>query len=277
MVQPWFSDLNSSELKKYIFEHEEDDYILLDVRQPKEYAKGHIPGAILIPLGELETRVIELDQGKDIIIYCRSGKRSRIAAFFITASGISFKAVYNLERGIAGWYGAKLEELPAVALFDDIEDVETILLKAMDLEKGAENFYSLCADKYSGSVVASFASTLAKLEEGHARVVYSILKCKKPDVPSFTELYSNMSGDILEGGVKIEDALSRISTIADEICINFMEMALDIEYRAYDLYRNLAMSADKPDMKDAFYQLSSQEKSHIRIVAGGIALCFEKS
>ena len=66
-----------------------EDYILLDVREREEYNAGHIPGAILIPYTELETRAeAELPQ-KDqlILVYCRSGRRSKIAAETLLALG----------------------------------------------------------------------------------------------------------------------------------------------------------------------------------------------
>lgn len=276
MLQHDFVNLSADELKSYMSDHAEQDYTLVDVRQPKEYVSGHIPGAVLIPLKELEQRVFELEEKKDIIVYCRSGKRSRVAATFIIASGISFDSLYNLDKGILGWNGKKLEDMPAVSLFEDLEDLDTTLTRAMDFEKGAEKFYSICAERHYSSAFAPFAGTLAKLEEGHARFVYSILKDMNPGIPAFHEMYAAMEGDILEGGISIEDALSHLAAIPDERCLNFMEMALDIEYRAYDLYRNLAMHAEALDVKDVLYKLSSQEKSHIRIVAGGMDLCVEE-
>ena len=46
-----------------------DQYNLVDVRQPKEYERGHLPGAKLIPLGELKDRLSEVDPNKPTIIY----------------------------------------------------------------------------------------------------------------------------------------------------------------------------------------------------------------
>ena len=59
-----------------------EDYVLLDVREKEEYDEGHIPGAILIPHGEISERAEEVIINKDvqILVYCRSGRRSKIAA-----------------------------------------------------------------------------------------------------------------------------------------------------------------------------------------------------
>ncbi len=71
----------TAEEAKQIMDSEEG-YIILDVRTQEEYDEGHIPGAILIPNTELEARAEENFPDKDqlILVYCRSGRRSKIAA-----------------------------------------------------------------------------------------------------------------------------------------------------------------------------------------------------
>jgi rhodanese-related sulfurtransferase len=61
--------MNAEEAKTYINTHKEGTYSLLDVRQPSEYEKSHIPGAVLIPLPELLNRNGELDPQKPVIAY----------------------------------------------------------------------------------------------------------------------------------------------------------------------------------------------------------------
>jgi rhodanese-related sulfurtransferase len=64
-----FKNLTSDALREYMREHQEKDYLLIDVRQPKEYREGHIAGAHLLPLGELSARMTELPLDRDIIFY----------------------------------------------------------------------------------------------------------------------------------------------------------------------------------------------------------------
>jgi rhodanese-related sulfurtransferase len=60
---------SAQEVKKYIDEHEEGSYTLLDVRQPNEYEEAHIPGSKLIPLPQLGDALSEIDPKKPVIVY----------------------------------------------------------------------------------------------------------------------------------------------------------------------------------------------------------------
>ncbi len=62
------ASINSDEAKKMTADYS-DDVVLLDVRQPGEYKRSHIPGAKLIPIKELESRLHELDPDKPTIVY----------------------------------------------------------------------------------------------------------------------------------------------------------------------------------------------------------------
>ena len=75
--------------------------VVLDVREPWEYRQGHVPGAILIPLGELVQRVEELDPGKPIAVICATGSRSQSAAALLGQK--NFKTIYNVLNGTSGW------------------------------------------------------------------------------------------------------------------------------------------------------------------------------
>jgi molybdopterin/thiamine biosynthesis adenylyltransferase/rhodanese-related sulfurtransferase/molybdopterin converting factor small subunit len=85
---------------KHKLEHG-DRFLLLDVREPHEYLICNIPGAKLIPLGELPKRVNELDTAVDIVVHCKSGMRSAKACDFLRQAG--FKKVRNMRGGILAW------------------------------------------------------------------------------------------------------------------------------------------------------------------------------
>ncbi len=64
--------------------------VLVDVRTPKENAHVALPGSLLLPLQELEARTKEIDAlaGKDVVVYCHHGMRSRTGAQFLSGRGI---------------------------------------------------------------------------------------------------------------------------------------------------------------------------------------------
>ncbi len=78
-----------------------EDGQLVDVREPDEVASGSLPGAINIPLGQLEERLEELDQERRVVLLCRSGGRSGQASEFLVASG--FGDVVNLTGGMLAY------------------------------------------------------------------------------------------------------------------------------------------------------------------------------
>jgi adenylyltransferase/sulfurtransferase len=78
-----------------------DNHFLLDVREPHELAISRIEGAVLIPLGELETRTAELPRDKRILVHCKSGGRSARAVSKLRELG--FNDVWNVSGGIIAW------------------------------------------------------------------------------------------------------------------------------------------------------------------------------
>ena len=75
-----YEQISAEEAKKIMDSDEE--YIILDTREQDEFDEGHIPNAILIPYTEIENKAEEIliDKDKLILVYCRSGRRSKIAA-----------------------------------------------------------------------------------------------------------------------------------------------------------------------------------------------------
>jgi rhodanese-related sulfurtransferase len=81
--------------------YEKTEHSLIDVRSVMEYAQGHVPNAINIPLQELENRLSEISVEKPVIVICASGNRSRTGAEVIANAG--YEHVYNLQGGTMVW------------------------------------------------------------------------------------------------------------------------------------------------------------------------------
>ncbi len=100
-----YSEVSSKEALKLIANL---NPFILDVRTAGEFSDGHIEGAVLIPIQELQGRLGELKgREKDpLFVYCRSGNRSTVAGKFLVDAG--FEQVINLRRGLVDWSRAGL-------------------------------------------------------------------------------------------------------------------------------------------------------------------------
>lgn len=83
-----------------------NEHVLVDVRTPSEWASGHAPKAVHIPVGEISRRMREIPEGKPVIVVCASGNRSAMAATALAKNG--FTPVYNFAGGMGAWRSAGL-------------------------------------------------------------------------------------------------------------------------------------------------------------------------
>ena len=81
--------------------------LILDVRTPAEFAAGHVPGAVLIPVDQLAARVGELGAPREIVVYCRTGHRSGLAEPVLEKSGFR---VHQLAGSWQAWEAAGMPE-----------------------------------------------------------------------------------------------------------------------------------------------------------------------
>ena len=95
-----YEQITADEAKKIMDSGEE--HIILDTREQDEFDEGHIPNAILIPYTEIENKAIEMipDKDKLILVYCRSGRRSKIAAESLAKLGYTNVKEFD---GIIDW------------------------------------------------------------------------------------------------------------------------------------------------------------------------------
>jgi phage shock protein E len=79
------------------------ELVVLDVRTPEEFAAGHVSGAVNIPYDQLPNRIAEITnaKNKDIVVYCRTGRRAAIAEDTLAAHG--FKRVMHLDGDMIKW------------------------------------------------------------------------------------------------------------------------------------------------------------------------------
>lgn len=110
-IIPGLSKTNNQALAKEISpgqasEMRDGGAFMLDVREPDEWIAGHIPGATLIPLGELSSRLSEVPKDKEVVVVCRSGNRSAEGRDILLNAG--FEQVTSMVGGMNQWASAGL-------------------------------------------------------------------------------------------------------------------------------------------------------------------------
>lgn len=93
-----FSTIKIDEVTTYA----DDGYVILDVREEYEYEEGHIPGAVNVPLSDIQEDEYTLEQSEKYVVICRSGSRSQVASTILLEAGYD---VTNVAQGMNNWTG----------------------------------------------------------------------------------------------------------------------------------------------------------------------------
>jgi len=248
------------EVRTYLELHGPDEYTLLDVRQPEEYAEGHLPGSRLLPVGELHQRMDEIDRTKPVIVYCRSGMRAANGTGVLLNAGLD--DVRNMAGGILAWQGAVATGAPEAGMwwFQDARSPEEYIALAWILEEGAKIFYSRMADRFAPLEAGDLFKGLAAAEERHKdklRKLYRVRTGSEQEPVSPDEVAVH---DTMEGGV----SLSRVLAWAEgQKPIDVLEFSVAMEVNAYDLYLKVGQRLEERESRDVLLSLAREEKAHL--------------
>lgn len=261
--------------KAFFNSHSSDSYQLVDVRQPEEYSRRHIPGALLIPLEDLVEEKGGLDREKTVFVYSNSASRALAAGQWLNSQG--FREVRFLEGGLSAWYG----ELAFghfdlnLNLLDPEAEFEDAISMAYAMEEGLQQFYVMLARETEDETFKKLYRRLASFEVDHKRDlarIYSIAQGKKLVE---NELAVHEGEQILEGGGYADITL--IKTLANtESAADVFGLAAAFETQAMDFYIRLAARAGKPEVKKFFLEMADAEKKHLAFVNRELKLCIEK-
>lgn len=259
--------LTPAKVKAILDKDKKGEFLLLDVRQPEEYEDGHIPGAMLIPLGELEARQEELDRNKKIIAYCRSGHRSMAAA--IALCGLGFKDVSSLEGGILNWRHEAIPGVPEARpeLITKAADVKDVLMLATKLERGSRNFYLAAKKKATPRGARETFQMLASAEDGHMQRLRerAVTMLGEGASPPLEKLKQELKVEHMEGAVRISPALAKVDKgFSNEM--EALEMALQKEYMSYDFYKRTSVLVNNQHATVLLHELALQERNHAHIL-----------
>jgi len=248
-VPKWSMD----KAKQYFSSHKLEEYNLIDVRQPEEYSQGHIPGAQLIPLGELANRIDEIDRNKLTLVYCRSGGRAGNGTALLAQSG--FERVHNI-GGFMDWKGLTASGAPeaAMAVFDGAYKPEEYVALAASLEESAGQFYQELSKKFVE--LKQMFDTMAVGEERHRDQLIDLYKelSGQTTPPDLT-----LAGGLMEGGIERDKA---VKWAVQSDVVDVLEFAAAMEANAHDRYIHVGRAVGGATER-AFIQLANAEKVHL--------------
>ncbi|MBI4686894.1 MAG: hypothetical protein HY756_03820 [Nitrospirae bacterium] len=244
--------------------------VFLDVREIEEYASGHIKGSVNIPLRELEYRIDEVSRDKEVVPYCRSGSRSLGASILLCSHG--FQNIMHLEGGILKWpyeleKGFPEEKAVATELTEEL--LETFRL-ALSLEKGSMIFYERASEKVEDPSIKERLTRLRLFEKKHLEKILQYYFFFSGEDPALMKQYIDSVDPLYtEGKIEINSLLLRFDeSFIDEKQV--LEIAMQKEVIAKDLYTNLAALAKEPRAVAVFNVLANEEKGHIDFLSDAI-------
>jgi rhodanese-related sulfurtransferase len=251
-------NISPEETREYIDSKPPGSFQLLDVRQPKEYEQAHIPGAILIPLGELPDRLQELNAELETIVYCRSGVRSKAGCQILTKA--DFPNVLNMTSGISGWQGQQSGGAEGLGLDYFIGgDFSSALSMAYAMETGLKQFYLLLSVKANSPKNTELLEYMAKLEDGHM----AKLNAQHQDIAINTDTNAPV---VAEGGIDVDDFLTRFGNQFKDI-ESILHAGMMFESQAYDMYTRLAHKESDQKLKSFYLQMATEERKHLQRLA----------
>jgi rhodanese-related sulfurtransferase/rubrerythrin len=258
--------ITPDEAREMIKGKKPEEFCLLDVRQPKEYERGHIPGATLIPIAQLEERLGELDPRKPTIAYCAIGGRSRAAASILQDAG--FDQSYNLKGGFNAWNGLAAPGPPetGMAYFTDVENTEDVLLLAWTLEEGTRRFYEEMADSARDPDAKKIYNNLKKAEVKHQLTITNLYyQVTGTSTDTATPFYTKYLAEdemeqVIEGRMKLGDVLAWAK---ERPVKEVLEYAIALEAKLYDLYFRMKEKYKEPAVNKVYSTLANEEKQHL--------------
>lgn len=251
-----------NEAKKLIEEKKEGEVALVDVREPEEYEKGHLPGAQLVPLSSILEKLQELDPLTTTVTYCRSGNRSRSAAALMMTKG--FSRVYSMDGGITAWKGlvATGDYTSGLFLLEGRKTVEELISLAWSLEDGTRMFYGQARDVVSDAEAKQIFISLIKAEQKHKENLLNAYRQLQGKDISEEEFITDIAKGYMESGISVQDALLWLKDKKREIR-DVLEFSMQIETNSLDLYSKILRQIEDEQAKNVFHGLIKDENSHL--------------
>lgn len=267
LVRP-VSSWSPQQLRDFLHRHHPDSLILLDVRQPAEFAAGHLPGAINVPMAQLQERADEFAGEEPLVVYCAAGVRSRAAAGALVHAGRA--NVHSLTGGLNAWEGRLAEGLPEqeLARFERFTRPAEHAALAWCLEEGTRRFYVGVAQLVGDPETTALFYDLVAAEEDHKASLLAVFEALS-GAPAPADFPACAVGEVaqegyMEGGMRVAEALdwARSRPVAQ-----ILELAMAVETNAFDRYLFLQRQLADENSRRVFELLADEERRHLRRLA----------
>lgn len=265
--------MTTEDVRRILREKNPQDYCLIDVRQPGEYAEKHIPGAKLIPLGELQAQLGEVDSKKPTIVYCRSGNRSRSAVGLLNGAG--FEDVYNMEGGMLAYNGIVAAGPPEAGTFCFPENMqpEELVAMAWYIEDGSRHFFEEMREMVQDPEARRLFTRLSEYKSAHQKNLLELFKkiSTTDPVKDFpASVLRRPPEKVMAGCVSVPEA---VNWAKNKQGADILELMMSLEANTLDLYLKLGRQVRSAKARSVFMELSEQEKRHLDT----LATAFEKA
>ena len=265
---PPISAWTPEQVRGYLRDRHPESLTLLDIRQPAEYERSHLPGAVHIPVGSLLERLGELNPGLPTIVYCSGGMLSRAAAGLLVHAG--FGEVHPLRGGLDAWRGAVAEGRPEVDLlrFRQFSTPEEQAAYAWYLEDGARTFYAEIAKAVCDTEATALFRELEVAEEHHQATLLAVFEglAGAPAPADFPHSVFPIPPEegLMEGGLTLLEALdwTRGRPVGA-----ILELAMTMETSALDRYLYLHRHLPEENARRVFEVLADEEHRHLKRLA----------
>lgn len=259
------SSINWDEANDLISTNPKGDVVFLDVRQHGEYENGHLPGAKLIPVGELDKRLSELQKDTTLVVYCAIGGRSRVASQLLAGKG--FSKVYNLSGGIKAWEKeiAIGPEDSGMHLFSRDATPEDVVVTGFGLEMGLRDFYLSMKNQVQSEDAKGIFDELADIEIIHQKQLVELYVSLTGNAVTLEDFQQKIVKPAMEGGLTTDQYLQRYD-LDKESDLEVLSLAMSIEVQALDLYLRAAEVSKVSKTRDTLLQIAEDERGHINLL-----------
>lgn len=265
--------ISPDEVRNIVKGKSADKYCLLDVRQPGEYEQGHIPGAQLVPLAELQSNLDSLPKDKMTIVYCRSGNRSRSGVGILNGGG--FDDVFNMEGGMLAYNGLVAVGPPEAGVFCFSENMtpEQLIAMAWYIEDGSQQYLDHVKKITQEQEMKADFTRLTEHKIAHKDSLTQLFQkiSGQGAIESFpTTVLQRPPHNVMAGCVSVPEAVNWSQNKSDADILDFL-MAL--EANTFDLYLKLGRQVVSDRARSVFMELAEEEAGHLE----QLAAIFEKT